>query len=83
MGQIVIRNLDDELVADYREAAKRNRRSMEAELREVLRIMRPKSPKRIAELLELSRKVRAMTPAGVAQTPSEDIVREIRDGNRD
>ena len=44
MGQIVIRNLDDELVADYREAAKRNRRSMEAEVREALRIMRPKSP---------------------------------------
>lgn len=83
MGQIVIRNLDDELVADYREAAKRNRRSMEAELREALRIMRPKSPKRIAELLELSRRVRAMTPAGVKQTPSEDIVREIRDGNWD
>jgi plasmid stability protein len=83
MGQILIRNLDDEMIADYREAAARNNRSMEAELREALRVMRPKSPKRVAELLELSRRIRAMTPLGVKQTPSEQLVREIRDGNYD
>jgi antitoxin FitA len=83
MGQIVIRNLDDALLADYREAAKRHNRSLEAEVREALRIMRPKSPRRVEELLELSRKVRAMTPPGVPQTPSEVIVREIRDGLSD
>jgi antitoxin FitA len=83
MGQILIRNLDDEMIADYREAAARNNRSMEAELREALRVMRPKSPKRVAELLELSRRIRAMTPPGVKQTPSEQLVREIRDGNYD
>jgi antitoxin FitA len=83
MGQILIRNLDDEMIADYREAAVRNNRSMEAELREALRVMRPKSAKRVAELLELSRRIRAMTPSGVRQTPSEQLVREIRDGNHD
>lgn len=83
MGQILIRNLDDEIIADYREAAARNNRSMEAELREALRFMRPKSAKRVAELVELSRRIRAMTPPGVKQTPSEQLVREIRDGNYD
>ena len=33
MGQVLIRNLDDEVIAAYREAAKRNKRSLEAELR--------------------------------------------------
>ena len=79
---MVIRNLDEGLVADYRAAAARNRRSMEAEVREVLRIMRPKSPKRVEELLERLAKIRAMTPEGVKQTPSEDLVREDRDGYR-
>lgn len=83
MAQILIRNLDDDLVADYREAAARNQRSMEAELREALRVMRPKSARRVAELVELSRRIRAMTPEGVVQTPSEQLVREIRDGNYD
>jgi antitoxin FitA len=82
MGQIVIRNLDDELVADYREAAKRNRRSMEAEVREALRVMRPKSPQEIDGLLEKLRAIRAMTPVGVKQTPAEQLVREDRDGDR-
>ena len=83
MGQILIRNLDDEMIAVYREAAARNNRSMEAEVREALRVMRPKSAKRVAELLELSRRIRAMTPPGVKQTASEQLVREIRDGNHD
>lgn len=83
MGQILIRNLPDDLIADYREAAVRHQRSLEAEVREVLRVMRPKSPERIAELLEKARLIRAMTPEGVKQTPSEQLVREIRDGNYD
>lgn len=82
MGQILIRNLDDELIADYREAAERNNRSLEAEVRETLRVLRPKSRKRTEELLEISRRIRAMTPEGVLQTPSETLVRENRDGER-
>lgn len=82
MGKILIRNLDDDLIADYREAAERNHRSLEAELREALRMLRPKSRKRTEELLEISRRIRAMTPSGVTQTPSEVLVREDRDGRR-
>jgi len=82
MGQILIRNLDDDLIADYREAAARNNRSLEAEVREALRTVRPVSKKRRAELIELSRRIRAMTPSGVIQTPSEILIREDRDGQR-
>jgi len=83
MGQALIRNLDDALLADYREAAERNQRSLEAELREALRVARPVSRKRREELLEISRRIRAMTPKGIKQTPSEILVREDRDGYRD
>lgn len=82
MGQILIRNLDDDLLADFREAAQTNRRSLEAELREALRLVRPPSKKRVKELLEISRRIRAMTPE-VPQTPSQVLVREDRDGFRD
>lgn len=82
MGQIVIRNIDDDLLADYREAAKRHNRSLEAELRTVLQQMRPKTPLGKDELLAKLAEIRAMTPRGVKQTPSEQLVREDRDGHR-
>ena len=82
MAQALIRNIDDDLVEDYRQAAKRNGRSLEAEYREALRIMRPITPTRKQDLLELSRRLRAMTPA-VPQTPSEDLIRADRDGRRE
>ena len=83
MGQALIRNLDDELLADYREAAVRNQRSLEAELREALALVRPISAKRKEALLVRLAEIRAMTPKGVKQTPSEQIVRDDRDGKRD
>ena len=83
MAQALIRNLEDDLLADYREAAQRNQRSLEAELREALRRARPISARRRAELLEASRRIRAMTPKDVAQTPSEQLVRDDREGYRE
>ena len=80
MGQVLIRNLDDDVIAAYREAAKRNQRSLEAELRERLTMFRPRPIAARKELLELSARLRAMTPA-VPQTPSEQLVREMRDTN--
>lgn len=82
MAQALIRNIDDELLADYRDAAKGNGRSLEAELREALRVMRPMTAKRREELREIARQIRAMTP-NVPQTPSEQLVRDDRDGFRD
>jgi len=82
MAQALIRNIDDELLADYRDAAKRNGRSLEAELREALRVMRPMTPKRRAELRAAADRIRAMTP-DVPQTPSEVLIRADRDGFRE
>jgi antitoxin FitA len=82
MAQVLIRNLEDELLADYRLAAARNKRSLEAELREALKAVRPMSAQRRADLVGRLRAIRAMTPVGVTQTPAEDIVREDRDGAR-
>ena len=83
MGQVLIRNLDDELLADYREAAERNKRSLEAELRAALRTVRPMSKTSLDDAIAKLRKIREMTPLGVRQTPSEQLVREDRDGFRD
>ncbi len=82
MGQVLIRNLDDELLADYRAAAGRNKRSLEAELREALKSVRPMTVGRRDDLLARLREIRALTPQGVRQTPSEQLVREDRDGFR-
>ncbi|CAA9516408.1 MAG: hypothetical protein AVDCRST_MAG39-2487 [uncultured Sphingomonadaceae bacterium] len=80
MGQALIRNLDDELLADFRWAAEQNRRSLEAELREALRRARPMTPERREAALARFAAIRAMTP-DVMQTPSEALVREMRDGD--
>ncbi len=82
MAQALIRNIDDELLDDYRDAAKRNGRSLEAELREALRVMQPMTPRRRSALLEEARRIRAMTP-DVPQTPSEQLIRDDRDGFRE
>lgn len=82
MGQVLIRNLEERLLDDYRTAAKESGRSLEAMLREALRVMRPITRQRREELIEEARRIRAMTP-NVPQTPSEQLVREDRDGFRD
>jgi plasmid stability protein len=79
MGQVLIRNLADEVIAAYREAAARNQRSLEAELRETIARFRPRSPAEVNDIKARLAEIRAMTPAGVNQTPSEALVREMRD----
>lgn len=83
MGQILIRNLPDDLLADYREAAARNQRSLEAELRMVLAERRPLRKKSAAELRRLSDEALAMTPPdgpGIGSDSTLDI-RWDRDTN--
>jgi plasmid stability protein len=81
MGQVLIRNLDEETIAAYRESAARHDRSLEAELRDVLRRFRPVTAARRREAQDRMAGIRAMTP-DVPQTPSEMLVREDRDGFR-
>jgi len=79
MAQILIRNLPDDLIADYREAAVRNQRSLEAEVRAALAARRPHKPLSKDEIRAKLAEIRAMTPEGVTQTPSEVLIREDRD----
>lgn len=76
MGQVLIRNLDDGLIAAYRELAARNQRSLEAELREALARGRPMTSDRLQAMLTRLEAIRAMTPAHVRQTPAEDLLRD-------
>ena len=82
MGQVLIRNLDDETIAAYRLAAERHDRSLEAELRAVLRRFRPLTSSARDALAARMTAIRAMTP-DVVQTPSEVLVRQDRDGAHD
>lgn len=82
MGQVLIRNLDDEVIAAYREAAARNQRSLEAELRDLISRFKPRTRDEIADLKARMAEIRAMTP-NVPQTPSEVLVRQLRDGDWD
>lgn len=81
MGQVLIRQLDDAVIADYRASAQRDGRSLEAELRALLVRMRPRSPDQIAAIRERARAIRAMT-LNVPQTDSVLLIREDRDGDR-
>ena len=80
VGQVLIRNLDDAVIAAYREAAQRNRRSLEAELRDRLMTFRPRTADEIEKAGVRMAAIRAMTPH-VAQTPSEVLVRALRDSD--
>ena len=77
MANLTIRNLDDAVVDRLKERAKDNDRSLEAEIRTLLAqaAERP-SPKK---LRALAGKIAAMTPQGVEQTDSTEIIREFRD----
>ncbi len=81
MADFVLRNLDDDLKEKLRQSAARHQRSMNAELREIVRsalTRPPNSPgNSTADLQQLAADIRALS-AGRAQTPSEDLLRESR-----
>ena len=76
MAQLVVRNLEDELVAKLKLRAAEHGRSAEAEHREILRQALAEEPRR--SFKELAARVRAMTE-GRAHTPAEVLQREGRD----
>lgn len=75
MGQVLIRNVDDSVIAALRARAAARRQSLEAELRDVL--ARAAAHPRAEIAAELA-SVRAMTPGG-PRLLAEDLVREGRD----
>jgi plasmid stability protein len=76
MGSLIVRGLDDELIARLKSRAELHGRSAEAEHREILRHALLGSPS--AGFEELAARMRALT-AGRSHTPSEILQREGRD----
>lgn len=75
MGQVLVRNLADEIIEAHRARAKTRGVPLEQELRDVLaRAARPTRE----ELREEMDRCRAMTP-GDHRTSAEDVIREVRD----
>ena len=77
MATLTIRNLDDQVVERLKHTAKQHGRSLEAEVRELLK--QAADRKTPAELLAIADRIAAMTPKGVQQTDSTQIIREFRD----
>ena len=75
MAQVIVRNLDEQIVAALKQKAKRHGRSLEQELREIL--AGAAKPSR-ADALSLADEIRASAPR--QRTDSTDLIREGRDG---
>jgi len=78
MPTLTIRNVEEEIVESLKQQAKRNNRSLEAELREIL-ATRVRRRWRGAELVARADHIAAMTPKDVKQTDSTELLREDRD----
>ena len=79
MGQVLIRNLDDEVIARLKARAAEQQTSFEQSLREIL--TEAARPSRAELLAELER-IRAMTPPrepGKRYPTAEELVRQSRD----
>ncbi len=75
MGQVIVRNLDDQVIATLKAKAKLHGHSLEQELRAILsRVAKPNA----AERLTLADRIRDMTPSK-RQTDSTTLIREDRD----
>ena len=76
MAQVLVRNLDERIVAGLKRKAALHGHSLEQELRDILAASaRWSADERIAA----ARRIRAMTPAGIKQTNSAALIREDRD----
>mgnify|MGYP003389310635 CR=1 FL=1 len=77
MPTITVRNLDEAVIESLKNQAKHSGRSLEAEVREILK----QSARRLSgpEALALVDRIAAMTPKGAQQTDSAELIREDRD----
>jgi plasmid stability protein len=76
LATLTIRNLDDDLVAALKQRARRNNRSLEAELRTLLRDAA--GERSLTSLRELADQIAALTP-DVPQADSAALMRDDRD----
>ena len=75
MGQVIVRNLDDAVIASLKRRAKRRNQSLEQELRDILTNAARRTP---AEKLALVDGIRSTTGPG-RHPLAEDLIREDRD----
>ena len=75
MATLTIRKVDDDVVAALKLRAKRNQRSLEAEVRELL--SDAVARRSATSLRDLADQIAALTPK-VPQTDSTDLIREDR-----
>jgi plasmid stability protein len=76
MGQVIIRNLDDDVIRRLKSKAELRGTSLEQLLREVLTEAAPLSgPERLA----LVQRIQAMTPGGISHYDSTELIRTARD----
>jgi plasmid stability protein len=76
MGSLIVRNLDDDLIAKLKLRAARNKRSAEAEHRAILQQALGGEPRQ--SFKDVAARLRAMT-AGRRHTASELLLREGRE----
>jgi plasmid stability protein len=76
MAQVIVRNLDDKIVAALKRNAARHRRSLEGELRAVLTAAARLAPD---DKLAISREIRALTPGKRLLADSAPLIRQDRD----
>jgi plasmid stability protein len=75
MSTLTVRNVEDDVVAALKARAKRNNRSLEAEVRALLRDAVDRGSR--TSLRELADQIAALTPK-VPQTDSTEMIREDR-----
>ena len=75
MGQVLVRNLDDEVIEAIGLKAELKGHSLEQELRDILKAAAPLTPR---ERVALSRKIRGLQ-SKPAKLDSTDVIRAARD----
>lgn len=75
MAQVIVRNLDEQIVASLKTKAELHGHSLEQELRAILKRAAELTPE---EKLTLVDRIRAMTPRRL-EDDSADLIREDRD----
>lgn len=76
MGQVLAGDTDDQVIAAFRQKAELLGHSLKPELRQALTAAARLTQ---TERVDLARRIRAMTPAGVSQSDTSDLIRHDRD----
>lgn len=80
MGELMIRNVDDETVQQISSRAKRHGRSIESEILTLIREgLAARGPDEGEDRVAMARRIAAMAPKSIVQTDSVILIREDRD----